>query len=79
MRPPRLTSRQRDVITLLCAGWTPEMIAVELRIRRVTVYRHIALVASRLAGHDRPMQKVVRSCALLLDAPDAMPLQQKTG
>jgi DNA-binding NarL/FixJ family response regulator len=48
-----LTTREREVLSLLAAGWTSQQIAHELRITGRTLGTHVQHILSKLGVHTR--------------------------
>ena len=59
----RLTSRQREILKLLSAGWSNREIAVQLGLKTGTVKNHVASILSKLDVSDR-IQAAVRAVEL---------------
>ena len=66
----RLTSRQREILKLLSAGWSNREIAVQLGLKTGTVKNHVASILSKLDVSDR-IQAAVRAVELGLVDPNA--------
>lgn len=52
-RPPRLTRRQRDVLSLVAKGYANKRIAGELGLAEGTVKLHVAAVLKALGVENR--------------------------
>jgi DNA-binding NarL/FixJ family response regulator len=48
-----LTSREREVLSLLCQGLDDDGIAKHLRLSRNTVRNHVATIYSKIGVHRR--------------------------
>jgi DNA-binding NarL/FixJ family response regulator len=53
LRPPRLTRRERQVLSLVAAGLTAEACGRRLRLSPRTVHKYLERAYDKLGVHDR--------------------------
>lgn len=71
--PPRLTTRQHQVLDLVASGLSTSEIADELTLSAVTVRNHLARLLSELDAHSRTEAVAVAQRLGLLAAPPLAP------
>src|SRR5262245_33255660 len=73
-REPRLTPRQRQILSLLASGTRVKQIAARLTLSETTVRNHVHAILAELGAHSQ-LEAVARARALSLlgDDPDQHP------